>query len=484
MISDRSHVFLLALCLSIGSLAGCKVGPKYTIPPAPVPANFKEQPPANWKEAQPQDTLLKGNWWEIFGDAQLNALEEQVNVSNQNIAVAEAQFRAARAAVGIANADLFPTVTVSPTANNSRFASTRTLNLPGFNVGTGTFYQLPINVSYEADLWGRIRSNIAANIATAQATAADLENVRLSMQADLAQDYFQLRGLDEEARLYESTIAAFQRALELTNNRYEEGVASRADVVQAETQLETARAQAIDIAVARAQFEHAIAVLTGKPPAEFTISREEYRLEPPIVPVALPSELLERRPDVAGAERRIAAENAQIGVAKAAFFPRLTFSLTAGLESAALGSLLSWPSRFWSLGPTLSQIVFDAKRRRFMTRQAEANYDQAAAAYRQSVLTAFQEVEDNLAAVRILGEEVTQQDIAIKASQRFVDISLNRYRGGISTYLDVIVAQNVLLTNQRTAVGIRTRRMQASVLLIKALGGGWTATQLPSAKQF
>src|SRR5262249_48858122 len=253
---------------------------------------------------------------------------------------------------------------------------------------------------------------------------------------------------DEEARLYESTLVAFQRALQLTNNRYLEGVASRADVVQAETQLETARAQAIDIGVARAQFEHAIAVLIGKPPAEFAISPEEYRLEPPIVPVALPSELLERRPDVAGAERRIAAANAQIGVAKAAFFPRLTFSLAAGLESPALGSLLSWPSRFWSLGPTLTQIVFDAKRRRFMSQQAEANYDQAAAAYRQSVLTAFQEVEDNLAAVRILGEEATQQDIAVDASQRFVDISLNRYRGGISTYLDVIVAQNVLLTNQ------------------------------------
>ena len=463
-------------------LAGCKVGPTYKTPPSPVPANFKEPPPANWKEAQPQDTELRGNWWEIFGDSQLNALEEQVNVSNQSIAAAEAQFRSARAAVRVAGADLYPTVTAGAQSTTIRFPTTRVSSQTGFNVGTGTLYQLPIDVSYEADLWDRVRRNIEANIETAQSVGADLENVRLSMQAELATDYVQLRGLDEELRLFEQSITSYEQALQLTVNRHRHGIASQLDVSQAETQLETTRAQAIDIGVARAQFEHAIAVLIGKPPAEFSIARENFMLQPPEIPVALPSELLERRPDIASAERLVAAANAQVGVAKAAFFPQLTFSLTTGLESLTLSNLLSWPQRFWTLGPTLAQTVFDAGRRRGMTQQAEAAYDSAAATYRQSVLSAFQEVEDNLAALRILADEAVQQETAIQASQRATDIALNRYRGGIATYLDVAVTQNVLLTNQRTAVGIHTRRMQASVLLVKAIGGGWHKSELPSSK--
>jgi NodT family efflux transporter outer membrane factor (OMF) lipoprotein len=477
----RLVMFVAIMCLC-KLLAGCKVGPTYHSLPAPLAANYKEPPPANWKEAQPQDTALRGIWWEMFGDARLNAIMEQVNVSNQNIAAAEAQFRAARAAIRVAGAGLFPVVTFGANAATARISSARSVTQSGFSIGTGTFYQLPLDVSYEADVWGRVRRNIEANVATAQAAAADVESVRLSMQAELALDYFQLRGLDEERRLYEATIDAYQRALQLTMNRHHGGVASQLDVSQAQTQLETARAQAIDIGVMRAQFEHAIAVLMGRPPAEFAIAPEPYPFQVPVIPVGFPSELLERRPDVAGAERRIAAANAQIGVAKAALFPQLTFSLTAGLASSSLGTLLSWPSRFWSLGPALSQIVFDGGQRRATVQQIEAQYDVAAAQYRQDVLNAFQEVEDNLAALRILAEEAKQQDIAIQSAQRSLDLSLNRYRGGVASYLDVIAAQNALLDNQRAAVGVRTRQMQAAVLLIEALGGGWSTAQLPSSK--
>jgi NodT family efflux transporter outer membrane factor (OMF) lipoprotein len=472
-------------------LTNCKVGPNYKVPAAPITANFKEPPPSGWKEAEPQDTALRGNWWEVFGDARLTALVEQVSISNQNIAAAEANFRLARSTIRGARADLFPTVIVqasSTTIGVSRSSSSirsginvgGTIVTSGNNGGPTTFYQLPIDVSYEADLWGRIRRNIEANIETTQAAAADVENIRLSMQTDLALDYFQLRGLDQEQQILEATIRSFERALELTINRYREGVSSQLDVAQAQTQLETARAQAIDVGVARAQFEHAIAVLIGSPPAEFAIAREDYRMQPPEIPLSLPSELLERRPDIAAAERRTASANAQIGVARAALFPALTFSVRSGLESPVLGRLVSFSNIFWTLGPTFSEIAFDAGRRRAVIEGTEATYDVAAAAYRQNVLTAFQEVEDNLAALRILMEESSQQNLAVTASQRSLELSMNRYRGGITTYLDVIAAQNVLLTNQRVAVGILTRQMTGTVLLIKALGGGWNHAQLPS----
>jgi len=470
------------VCLSIILLSGCAVGPGYKPPTAPIAANYKEPPPENWKEAQPQDTALRGKWWETFADHELNALVEQVNVSNQTVAASEAQFREARAAIRVAGADLFPSATVGADVTRTRIASTRPITTTGFNVGTNTFYQLPVDVSYEADVWGRVRRNIEANIETAQALGGDLESVRLSTQAELALDYFQLRGLDEERSLWETTIASFERALDVTKNQYEHGVVSQLDVAQAQTQLESARAQAIDTGVARAQFEHAIAVLIGKPPAEFGIDRKDFREDPPVIPVGFPSELLERRPDIASAERRVAAANAEIGVARAALFPQLTFSVTGGVETASLASLLSWPSRFWSLGPSLAQTAFDAGRRRALTQEAEAAYDSTAAEYRQAVLMAFQEVEDNLAALRILADEAQQQDRATETSQRSLDLALNRYRGGVTTYLDVITAQNALLANQRAAVGIRTRRMQAAVLLTKAVGGGWHRSELPSER--
>src|SRR5262245_2217465 len=388
----------LCLCAFVSLcflLSSCKVGPTYKTPPSPVPANFKEPPPANWKEAQPQDTELRGNWWELFGDSQLNALEEQVNVSNQSIAAAEAQFRSARASVRVAGADLYPTVTAGAQSTTIRFPTTRVSSQTGFNVGTGTLYQLPIDVSYEADLWGRVRRNIEANIETAQSVSADLENVRLSMQAELATDYVQLRGLDEELLPFEQSITSYEQALHLTVNRHRHGIASQLDVSQAQTQLETTRAEAIDIGVARAQFEHAIAILVGKPPAELTIAPAPMVAGPPVIPVGLPSELLERRPDIAATERRVAAANAQIGAAKAAFFPTLIFNASGGTEGSKISQLVSWPSRFWALGPAIAQTIFDAGRRGALVAEAEAVYDSTVGAYRQEVLVALQDVEDN-----------------------------------------------------------------------------------------
>jgi NodT family efflux transporter outer membrane factor (OMF) lipoprotein len=411
----------------------------------------------------------------------LNSLEEQVDISNQTIAAAEAQFRAARAAIRVARSGLFPTLTASANSTIASVGPSRQIGT-GKGSGTGTIYTLPLDFSYEADLWGRIRKTVQAQVATAQATAADLETARLSVHSELALDYMELRGLDDQQRLFDATVAAYEQALQLTTNRYNQGVVSGVDVAQAQTQLETARAEKIDLGVARAAFEHAIATLIGKPPAELTISPAVLVAGPPSIPVSIPSQLLERRPDIAAAERRVASANAQIGAAKAAFFPTLTLDAAGGFANSKLSSLLSWPSRFWSIGPSLVETVFDAGRRGAFVKETEAVYDSTVAAYRQEMLIAFQDVEDNLAALRILSEEAAQQDIAIQSAQRSLDLATNRYRGGVASYLDVITAQNALLANQRTGIGIQVRRMSASVLLVKALGGGWNSSELPSPK--
>jgi NodT family efflux transporter outer membrane factor (OMF) lipoprotein len=466
------------------ALAACTVGPQYQRPTVQVPSAYKELRPADfnessgWKVAQPNDAASRGKWWEVFQDPQLNALEAQVNVSNQNIAVAEARFRGARAAIRVARADLFPEITAGAEVSRSR---SRPSGQQGAAPRTQTNYQIPIDLSYELDVWGRVRRNVEANIANAEASAADLETARLSTHAALAADYFALRGLDAEKQLLDLTVAAFERALELTLNRYNQGIASRAEVEQARTQLESTRAQAIDVGVQRAQFEHAIAILLGKPPAEFTIPHAPISapppapltVQPPAVPAGLPSELLERRPDIAAAERRVAAANAQIGIAEAAFFPTITLSAAFGGSSTSLSDLFSWPSVVWSLGASLAEIVFDAGRRKALTEEAQASYDATVATYRQTVLTAFQDVEDNLAALRILAEEATQQERAVKAAEAALTLALNRYRGGVTTYLEVIIAQAAALAAETTAIEILTRRMTAAVQLIQALGGGW-----------
>jgi NodT family efflux transporter outer membrane factor (OMF) lipoprotein len=487
--------WVAALAGLAAAATGCMVGPDYKRPPASAPAAFKEPPPGDWKQAQPRDQLPRGKWWELFGDPKLNELEEQVSVSNQSVAQAEAQYRAARAAAWAARAALFPTVSAVPSYSNSRSPIAKSAVAAGGagasagaapaasatgSTGSSNFYEFPIDVSYEVDVWGKVRRQIESNVATAQASAADLETIRLSMQAELAVDYFSLRGTDAQKQLLDSTATAYQKALELTTNRYNQGIASGVDVAQAQTQLETTRAQAIDLGVQRTQFEHAIAVLAGRAPAELTLADSPLNLTPPAIPLTVPSELLERRPDIAGNERRVAAANALIGVQVAAYYPTLSLSASGGFENNSLVNLFSWPNRFWSLGASLAETIFDAGARHAQVEQAKANYDATVAGYRQTVLTAFQGVEDNLAALRILEDEARQQAAAVAASEKSLALSENRYQGGITTYLEVITAQATALTNERTAVDIQTRRMTAAVNLIQALGGGWQASDLPT----
>ncbi len=463
----------IAVCLAV--LASCTVGPNYVKPAAPVPPQYKEA--EGWRVAEPRDHLARGRWWEIFNDPQLNGLVEQVTISNQNVAAAEGQFRQARALVQVARSAYFPTVTIGSSFTRSQASST--LGKVPTASAPVSIYSLPVDATWEIDLWGRVRRSVESARASAQATAGDLENVRLSAQAELAQDYFQLRVLDAQTDLLRKTLEAYQKSLELTQNRYKSGIASRADVLQAQTQAKTTQAQLVDVGVQRSQLEHAIAVLMGKPPADLSIAYAPLAIAPPPIPVNFPSELLERRPDIAAAERRMASANAQIGVAIAAYYPTVTLSGSAGYESSELSKWLTWPSRFWSLGPSVSETVFTGGARRGRTEQARAAYDTTVASYRQTVLTGFQEVEDNLSTLRILEQEYAVQAEAVKAAEESLAVITNQYRAGIVGYLNVTVAQAVALNNERTALDIQSRRMTAAVLLIKALGGGWDASQLP-----
>jgi NodT family efflux transporter outer membrane factor (OMF) lipoprotein len=477
-------LLLTAFCLLLFS-SGCMIGPKYQRPSAPAPPAYKEPPPQDWKEtegwkqAQPSDGAKRGKWWEVYNDPQLNALEEQVSISNQNVLAAEAQFREAKDAVRIARSNLYPTVSVSPSIVNEKSVF---LGVSSITPKSVTAYDLPVDVSYQADIWGSIRHSVRASAETAQASAAQLENARLSYQAELAQDYFQLRGTDGERELLQRTVASYEDYLKLTQDRFNSGVASGGDVAQAETQLDTARAQLIDYDVARAQYEHAIAILIGKPPAELSVPAASIKVTPPPIPVGLPSDLLERRPDVAAAERQMASANEQIGIAKVAYYPTLSISGSAGVESAQFLKWISWPSRFWSVGPELAETVFDAGKRRAQVESAQAAYDSTVASYRQTVLTGFQQVEDNLAALRVLEKEAQAEDEAVKAAQNSLDISTYQYKAGTANYLTVITEQAILLQDEVQAVSILTRRMTASVLLIEALGGGWDASTLPTLK--
>jgi len=475
-------VFLGLLIPAMLLSTACMVGPKYQRPAAPVSPAFKEPPPEGWKEAQPSDGIIRGKWWEIYNDPNLNALEEQVNISNQNILSAEAQYREARDAVRIARSGLFPTVTGSASIVNSK-TSANLVNNNGrgaFVPGQRTDYNLPLSLSYQADLWGSIRRTVRQSAETAQASAAQLENARLTFHAELALDYFQLRGTDSAKDLLDTTVKSYQQFLELTQNRQKSGIASGADVAQAQTQLDSARAQLIDLDVARSQFEHAIAILIGKPPSELSIARGPLKSEPPPVPIGVPSTLLERRPDIAQAERQMAAANEQIGIARAAFFPALTLSATAGLESSSIVNWFTWPSRFWSVGPQMAETLFDAGKRRAQSAQAQAAFDVTVADYRQVVLTGFQQVEDNLSTLRVLSEEALAEQSAVKAAEDALQISTYQYKAGTVSYLQVITLQVIALQDEKTAVDILTRRMEASVSLVQALGGGWDASRLPS----
>ena len=455
--------------------AGCMVGPDYFKPSVPMTAAYKED--QGWKLAQPRDQIPRGKWWEIFGDPQLNALEEQVSEANQNVKVAEARFRQARALIGFARAGLFPTVSAGVSASSLRDSTNRAYP-PSSKASTQDFL-LTGDVSYELDLWGRIRRSVTAAREEAQASAADLETARLSLQAELAFDYFELRSADAQQRLLNDTVKAFEEALQLTTRRFEGGVAAKSDVVQARTQLETTQVQATDIAVQRAQFEHAIAILIGKPPAAFSLPPAPLDLQPPDIPVGVPSELLERRPDIAAAERRVAEANEQIGIAKAAFFPTVTLNALLGFESSSINKWMGWQSFLWAVGSSLAQTIFDGGRRRATSEAALASYDATVASYRQATLDAFQQVEDNLAALRILEREAEQQQRAVASARESLQLFTNRYKGGVDTYLQVITAQTAALANERNQVDILRRRMDASVLLVKALGGGWNVADLP-----
>jgi NodT family efflux transporter outer membrane factor (OMF) lipoprotein len=467
--------------------AGCMVGPHYKQPSAAAPPAFKEPPPVNfkqaeaagWKQSQPGDAYSKGRWWELYNDAALNALEEQVSVSNQNVLQAEAQYRQAKAAVSVARAALLPVVTTAPSATFSRGSGSASGGSSDTS-GSRKSFNLPFNASWEPDLWGNIRRGVTASAATAQSLAANVGNARLLYQAELAQDYFGLHGNDGEAELLTRTEASYEDYLALTRNRVSAGVAADLDVAQAESQLYAVQAQLIDLGVERAALEHAIAILIGKAPAELTIPPVTLSASPPPVPLAVPSELLERRPDIAGAERQVAAANEQIGIAVAAFYPTLSLTGSAGLESSSLAKWFTWPSRFWSVGPQLAETLFDAGRRHGVVAEQRAAYDATVAAYRETVLTAMQQVEDNLAALRILEAESDKVGQTIQAATRALDTSTRQYRAGTGSYLPVITSQAALLGADVTAQNLLTRRLTASVLLIEALGGGWNASQLPT----
>jgi NodT family efflux transporter outer membrane factor (OMF) lipoprotein len=423
---------------------------------------------------------LGGDWWTIFSDPQLNTLEQRVNVSNQNLKAAEAQFRQARAQLRYYRADYYPTITGGASATRAHSSENRQPRSTTLSGRTFTDLMLPVTLSYQADVWGRVRKTVEANREQAQASAADLAAVNLAMHADLALDYFQARSLDAEEQLLNSTVADYQRALQLTQNRYQGGLASGLDVQQAQAQLDATRAQAIDVGVLRAQYEHAAATLVGTPAPSFTLPPLPLSMPPPDIPLGLPSELLERRPDVAGAERRVAAANAQVGIATSAYYPVLNLAASAGFESGSITTLISGPSLFWSAGPAAAATLFDVGRRRALSEQARAAYDQTVANYREIVLTGFQQVEDELNAISLLEQEAQVQGEAVAAAQKALATATNRYKGGVTSYLEVITAQNVALTNEVAAVNILGRRMAATVLLIQALGGGWNTSNLPS----
>jgi len=457
------------------------IGPKYKRPDAPASPAYKQPLPDGWKEAQPSDDAIRGKWWQIYQDHELNALEGQVNVSNQNVLAAEAQFRAARDAVRIARSGVFPTVATNPSMVNSKTSSTLTNSQPNaFVPGVRTAYNLPLDLSYQADIWGSIRRTVRANAENAQVSAALMENARLTFHAELAQDYFLLRGTDSDEELLERTVKSYEEFLQLTQNRFHSGVASGGDVAQAQTQLDTARAQLIDLGVARAQFEHAIAILTGRPPSALSVSRAVLKSTPPPLPVGVPSALLERRPDIAAAERQMAAVNEQIGIAQAAYYPTLTLSASAGFESSNIVNWLTWPSHFWAVGPQMAETLFDAGKRHALVAQARDSYDVTVANYRQTVLTGFQQVEDALAALQVLAAEAVAQDRAVRAARESQQISTYQYKAGTVSYLQVITTQAIALQAEKTEVDILTRRMVSSVLLIEALGGGWDASRLPA----
>jgi len=475
-------------------LAGCVVGPKYHQPPPAQPpaAEYKESPTQfkegeGWTVAQPSDAMLRGKWWEVFNDPELNALEEQLDINNQNIKQFFENFMAARAIVREARSQYFPTLTAAPSITHSRTSAHAAVTPSTTGTGTpqlqSTDYSLPLEASWEPDLWGKVRNTVRQAQYAAQVSAADLENERLTEQAALAQYFFEIRGQDMLQRIFDETVAADQKALELTQSRYQLGIDDQIAVVQAQTTLQSAQAGATNVGIARAQFEHAIAVLVGKAASNFSVPAKPMIAAPPPIPIGVPSQLLQRRPDIAAAERTMAEANASVGIAYAAYYPTLSLTADGGFQSSSLSHWLSWPSRFWSVGATLSETLFDAGLRRATVQQYVATYNADVASYRQTVLAAFQQTEDALAEVRILSREVQQEQQAVASAETFLKLEQARYETGIDPYLDVLVAQTTLLSNQQTLNGLQVQEMVSAVALVEALGGGWDRSQLPNAGQ-
>jgi NodT family efflux transporter outer membrane factor (OMF) lipoprotein len=489
--TSRRLKFAVCPATAMLLLTGCMVGPKYHVPPATAtapPVAYKESPTQfqdadGWKVAQPQDAMLHGKWWEIYNEPELNALEDKLNIDNQNIKQFFENFMEARTLIAQARSQLYPTVGTSPAYSRSRSSSnlgtSGTAN-PGHESSLGS---LPIDVSWEPDLWGRVRNTIHEQQYNAQLSAADLENEKLTEQASLAGFFFEIRGQDALQKLLNDTVEADKKALELAQSRYDTGIDDRISVVEAETTLQTVESQAINLGMARAQFEHAIAVLVGVNPSGFSIPVKPLLTTSPPIPIGMPSALLERRPDIAGAERRLAAANAQIGIAYAAYYPNLTLSASGGLESSTWKHLFDWPSRVWSIGPSVSETIYDGGLRRATVNQFITTYNADVATYRQTVLTAFQQVEDNLAAVRILSQQILKQEQAERSAEEALKLETARYETGVDPYLDVVTAQTTLLNSQQTLASLHVQQMTASVQLIEALGGGWDRSQLPTPAQ-
>jgi NodT family efflux transporter outer membrane factor (OMF) lipoprotein len=483
----RSAFLALALC---SVLAGCLPGPKYqkpsaSVPAAPAykesPANFQDAP--GWKVAQPQDAMLRGKWWEIFNDPELNALEDQLQINNQNLKLYFENYMAARAIIREDKAQYWPTVTTGASWSRSKTSGNLT-NSSQANTGhESQTWSLPLDVSWTPDFFGKIRSQVREAEYSAQVSAADLENERLLEQASLAEFFFEIRGQDELQRVLNETVEADRKALELNQTLYDTGVGDYISVVEARTTLETAESQALNVGVARAQFEHAIALLLGKPATEFSIPVKPLLITPPPVPVGVPSQLLERRPDIAAAERTLASANATIGIGYGAFFPSVTLSATGGFQSSQISHWFDWPSRFWSIGPSLSQTLFNGGLYRAALQQYTATYNGDVATYRQTVLTAFQQVEDYLAATRILSQQILKQQEAVASSQEQLNLEMGRYQSGIDPYLSVTIAQTTLLSNQQSLTTLNVQETTSAIELIQALGGGWDVSQLPTTAQ-
>lgn len=465
----------LALCALLGA---CAVGPDYQRPELDVGASYKEaqgqQQVEGWKPAQPRDEADRGKWWLVYGDDTLNALVERLNTSNQTIAQAEANYRQALGLVRAARAGFYPTVGASAGMSRAGAGTGSSSSTNGSNVSNQ--YSVTGSVSWEVDVWGRVRRSTESSEASAAASLADLGATRLSAQAALVQTYFQLRVLDEQKRLLDATVAAYERSLKLTQNRYEVGVAGQADVAVARTQVESTRAQSIDLDWQRGQYEHAIAVLMGQAPSHFSLAPSVFTLQLPQIPVGLPSELLERRPDIAAAERRAAAANAQIGVAQAAWFPSLILSADGGFRNGQFADLLTAPARFWSLGPALALTIFDGGARAAQVEQARASYDSQAAAYRQAALVGLREVEDYLIQLRVMEQEQIVQRRALESARESLRLIQNQYQAGLVDYLSVAVVDATALNSERNAISLLGTRLVASVNLIVALGGGWEGT--------